>query len=201
MSQTPSKYGFFQRFNIEDLYNAFSGLEERQQILTVIAAIIAVLLLLVMPVSCASSKLSSMEKSYDKGNEDRAGFKAKIMEYQSLQGELEAMKKKLVVVGAKGSMNTVIEGLGNEAGVGSNIEKLKPINLGSTDYFEEDGLEATVSNVNLDQLVGFLYRLENYNEAPLRVKKLTIKAKYNRRDQLTANITISTLKLKTESDE
>ena len=64
MTEKRSKYSLLERINFEDLYNAFLGLEQRQQTLIVIGGVVLALLLVFVPISCATSKLGKLQKDY-----------------------------------------------------------------------------------------------------------------------------------------
>ena len=85
MSEKQSKYSLFARLNFEDLYNAFLGLEQRQQTLAVIGGIVLCLLIIILPISCASSKLGGLDKQYTKSRKSMNTFMGKIHRYQSSQ--------------------------------------------------------------------------------------------------------------------
>ncbi|EKD41364.1 MAG: hypothetical protein ACD_73C00747G0002 [uncultured bacterium] len=200
MASGSSKYGLISKLNLEDLYNSFLGLEEKQQLMTIGGIVVIFIIIILMPISCAYSKLSKLESDYEKGSKNRESFSQKISEHQNLQAQLDLIKKGMA--GSKsGSLNSIIESLANEAEIGSNIDRLKPMSLGSTDYYEEDGVDAVISNVNLDQISKFLLKIEQNKSVPLHIKKLDIKTRYNKRDQLTATMQIGTFKLKGEESE
>ncbi len=73
------------RLNFDDLYNIFVGMERRQQMGLMAIAVMVVLGLLFMPVSCVSGKLSELESDYKKaqklaGEFYKAEAKAKVQE-------------------------------------------------------------------------------------------------------------------------
>lgn len=197
-----SKYSVLGRVNWEDLYNAFLAFDEKKQILFLGSAIVLALVMLILPITCASSKISGLEEEYradQKGNET---FAAKIAEYQTQKAELANFKKQLdkATLGG-GSISAVIESMAGEAGIKDNIERLKPLTLAATDFYDEEGVDGVVSKISLDQIVDFLYRLENYKEFPLKIKKLQIKPRYGSRDQFTVTFQATTVKLKGEDNE
>ena len=54
------------RLNLEALYNTFLGLTPREQTFALIGAGVALLIVVGLPVSLASSKLSSLEEAIEK---------------------------------------------------------------------------------------------------------------------------------------
>lgn len=200
MATARSKYGIFGRLNFEDLTNAFMGLEERQQILAVIGAAVVLLLLILLPVACASSKLGHLEEEYVKEKKSRETLMQKIVAYQASKGTLAGWQKRLGSGGHE-SLTTIIESLANDLGLGQNVERLKPVNLAATVFYEEEGVEASLARVAVKPLTDFLYEIENYPKTPLRIKKLEIRPSYRARNELAVTLQISTVKLKGEEGE
>lgn len=197
MATSHSKYSLLSRINLEDLYNAFLGLEERQQILIAIGAAFLLLLILILPISCASSKLSDLEKDYKVDSKGRQDFMSKVADYQFSKYELVNIKQKLAKnAGEEGSLTVVIETIANEAGIGGNIQRLKPLHLGTSEYYDEEGVDAVISKVSLDQITDFLFRLEDYKAVPIKINKLQLKPGYRDRGELTATFQVSTIEIK-----
>lgn len=196
-----SKYSLWGRINWEDLYNAFLGLEERKQLLIVAGGILVLILLLVLPITCASSKLGDLEEEFNMGREGGESFTGKIATYQQDKAMLTEMKKRVEKATKGGSISTLIETYANEVGIKENIERLKPINLSTTDYYDEEGVDAVISKVNLDQITQFLLKLEGTQDLPLKISKFQIKPRYANRSELTATFQITTIKLKAEEGE
>lgn len=195
-----TKYGLISRLKLDELYNNFMGLEERQQWMAIGGACVLLIGLIFLPITCASSKLSKLEADYQKGSKNREVFGQKIAEYQTLQAELAQIKKS--ISGKQtGSLNSLIESIANEIGIASNIDRLKPMNLGSTDYYEEDGVDAAISNITLDQLSQFLRKIDENKTTSLHIKKLEVKTRYNKRDQLSVSMQIGTYRLKGDEGE
>lgn len=200
MVEKRSKYGLLGRLNFEDLYNGFLGLETRQQTMIVGAAVVVLILILVLPVSCASSRLAGLEGDYREGKKKMGELVDRFRIYQSAQAKLEQIKTQFEK--AKGeSLTTVLETLANEEGIGENLEKLRPINLETTDIYDETGVDATVGKISLEQTVAFIQRVETEVRLPMRIKKVQIKPSYQNRDLMTLTLQISTIKLKGESVE
>ncbi|MBI2340840.1 MAG: hypothetical protein HYU99_10845 [Deltaproteobacteria bacterium] len=199
MAEKRSKYGLLEKLNFDDLYNAFLGLEQRQQTFIVIGGIVLIILAIIVPISCASSRLGRLREDYEKSRAGMASFMARVADYQAAEKSVEEIQKRLSA-GEGQSLTTVLEGLANEEGIGGNIDKLKPVNLGTSDYFDEVGVDGSINKVNLDQIVNYLYRIENHPHIPMKVKKLQIKPKYGGRSQLNVTFQVSTIQLKKEGE-
>lgn len=193
MASGRSKYSLFNRINFDDLYNAFLGLDDRQQLLTVAGAVFAVILLIVLPISWASSTLSSLEKDYSKARQGFDQVQTKIGDYQKSKLQLDALKKQLKSRKG-GSLSAVIESIAKDAGV--EISRVKKINLAGNDYYDLDAISAEVEQESLENIKNFLYKVENYPDLPLKFKKLEIKTSYRARHKLTARFQVATINLK-----
>ncbi len=200
MAEKHSKYSLIGRINFEDLYNAFLGLEQRQQTILVLGSIVLLIIFIVMPVTCASSKLGKLQGDYDKSLKEAGDLVGKIGAYQEAKASLDGLKKQYNSNKAA-SLTTVMEAIANENGIGPNVDKLKPINLESTDYYDELGVDASLTKVSLDQVLSYLYKIENNQDVPLRVKKLQIKPSYQNRSMLNVTLQVSTIKMKGDSVE
>lgn len=200
MSEKRSKYSLLGRINFEDLYNAFLGFEQRQQMLIVAVCFVVLILILVLPISCASSRLNRLEEDYKKTRGGMEDLSTKIRDYQVSQARLEGVKKKLAATENE-SLTTVLETIANEEGIGQNVEKLKPINLETNDYYDEIGVDASLSKVTLEQTVNYLYKLENHPNLSMKIKKLQIKPRYDNRQLLNVTLQVAAIKLKGETSE
>lgn len=193
----PSKYSLMGRINFEDLYNAFLALEQRNQIFWVSGGVVLLIFLLVFPITCATSKLGQMEKDFEKENKTTVKLLEKVQNYQNSKKQVEELKSELAS-NSGGSLTTLIESIAKELEIAENINRLKPITLGSTDYYEEEGVDGVLTRVELQPLLQFLHKIETSEATPLRIKKLTIKPEYRNRMELTATFQVSTLKIKEE---
>lgn len=193
---TGSKYSIFNRLNPEEIYNQFLGMDQRQQILTVSALIIVLVLMIVVPFGCASAKLSDLEKDYEKSMKSQEKFMSKLETYEKTQGRIQQLRKALSGSSGGRSLSAVVESIANEAEIGSKINRLKPINLGVTEFFDEEGVDAVFTQVSLEEVLNFLQKVEDYQQIPLTIKQLQVKPNYRQRQMLTATIQLSTLKAK-----
>ena len=195
-----SKYSLLNRFNFEDLYNAFLNLEQRQQVASLLGAFIFLIVCTVVPITCASSKISQLEGEYEKGEKTNKELMSKLASYQAANVKLDSLKQKLKNSGG-GSLNATIESIANELGIKGNVDRLRPVTLGATDFFEEEAVDGAINRLTLDQVVNFLVRVKNYEAMPLKIKKLEIRPKYNKRSELNVTFQVSTLRLKGDSGE
>lgn len=199
MATSHSKYGILGRFNFEDLYNTFFGLDQSKQLLITGGGVVLFIILIIAPVTCGSAKLSKLEKDYREAAKGQSSIMERIQAYQATKAKLTAMKTKLS--GAGGSLSTLVENMAKSAEIGEQVTRLKPITLSSNDYFDEEGVDIVVTNVTIDKIVAFLHVVENNDKVPMQVKKLQVKANYKKREDLTVTIEIATMKAKGEEVE
>ncbi|MBX7147836.1 type II secretion system protein M [bacterium] len=188
-----AKYSLLERFKTDDLYNSFLNLEEREQIFVIIGIAFLCLILLVLPVTCASSKISKLETKYNKDKKNQVGLMEKMNEYQHVKEELAVLKDEISKSKRGGSLVTIVESMANEAGLKDNMQKLTPLPIDTGDYFDEEGVEGVLSKVSLDQLVSFLYALESNSKSAVLVKKMEISTDYRKRDEIMARFQITSI--------
>lgn len=201
MSNTPSKYRLLNRLNIEDLYNSFLDLEERQRIFVSLGIVFLLLFIFIAPITCATSHLSEIESKYEKTKDKSGELVSKIALYQKTKAELEALKKKNSKnARSTGSLSAIIESLAKKVDI---KVRLNPTSDGAdNEFYIENLIDVSARKVTLQQVVQFLVEIENYNKAPLRVKKLEVKTASRRnRDELNLSCQISTIRFKQEGED
>lgn len=192
-----SKYAIFERFNIETLYNTFLGLQPREQLVALIVAGILIIFIVVVPISLASGKLSTMERSITSGREQINDVVREIEAYNRERSQLSAIETQLKS-GFDTSISTTLENLAAQAGVKENVESLKEKPLVPSDVFDEASVDVRISKVSLSQLIDFLYKIEGEKTRVLRIKQLQIKPRYDNKKLLDAYFQVSTFKLSGE---
>ncbi len=180
-----SKYAIFERFNFETLYNTFLGLQSREQLISVVVAGILLILIVIVPISLASGKLSQMEKAISSGREQINDVVREIGEYNKARSQLNAIESQL-----KGdvdvSISTTLEKLAEQINLKDNLGFGKGESTTSSDIFDEKSAEVKLSRVTLSQLVEFLYKIESEKTRILRIKKLTVAPRFDNRKLLDA---------------
>lgn len=192
-----SKYAIFERFNIETLYNTFLGLQPKEQTIALIVAGFVLLLIVILPVSLAGGKLSSMEKTIGASKEQMDDVAREIGEYNREKSNLGSIES-LLRSGYDTSIATTLENIATQSGVKENIDSLKERPATPSDLFDEAVVDIRIARVTLTQLVDFLYKIESEKGRVLRVKQLQTKARYDNRKLLDASMQVSTFKLSGE---
>lgn len=192
-----SKYAILERFNVEAIYNTFLGLQPRQQIMALIGSGIVLILIVIMPISLAGSKLSTMEKAISNGREQINDVAREIADYNKSRAQLNSIEG-LLKTGFDTSMATTLENLASQSGVKENVESFKEKPLVPSEIYDEASVDARMSKLSLDQLVDFLYKVENEKSRVLRIKQLQIKPRYDNKKLVDASFQVSTFKLSGE---
>ncbi|HKY63241.1 MAG TPA: hypothetical protein VJR29_07460 [bacterium] len=185
------KYSLKERLNIEELYNTFLGLGPREQVLSAVGIGIVLLLLIVIPVACASSRLSKLEKQIDSHEKNVSKVVDKLGEYQQAQSKFKAVEGRIRPK-SQVQLTTKLESLATQSGIGQNIDSLKEMPGTPGEDFEEVVVAVRLSRLPLSQLVEFLYGIESQNDLSLKIKRLQLKPRYDNRQQFDANFEVST---------
>lgn len=88
------------------------------------------------------------------------------------------------------SLFSFIETAAGQVAGKENLVYMRPQAGASQDGIREEAVEVKLEKVKLDQLVRFLYAVES-TDAPLQVKSLRVRTRFDDRSQLDAVMTIS----------
>lgn len=172
-------------------------MDQQQRILALVGVAVVLLLIVVIPVSCASSKISKSQKNILNHEKNMDDLMAKLKEYQSVQGKMKTVENQWAGR-AKVSLSTTLESLSAQSGLDKNIDAIKeqPPSGGDKDILEEHVAAVRLSRVPLSQAVDYLYKIESMPQAGLKVKKLQIKPRYDNRQLFDLSFEVSTFALK-----
>lgn len=190
-----TKYSPLQHFSLENIYTAFGGLSPRNKIVALAVVGLVVILIIFLPLSLFSGKVSSLQKEIRSSQKGFDQVADKIAEYQRVQADIAALEQ--AFAGASGSLTSRVEGLARQAGL--TVDQLREKAPQETDFFEVNSVEVKLSGVSLQQLVDFLLTLENEKTAPMRVRRIDIKPKNNNRQVLDVTCEVATFALKKET--
>ena len=192
-----SKYAIFERFNVQTLYNTFLGLQPREQIIAIIVVGFVLLLVVVMPISLASGKISKLEKTLQTSKEQINDVVREIADYNREKSQLTSVET-LLKAGFDTSISTTIENFASQSGIKENVDSLKERPITPSDIFDEASVDVRMSKISLDQLVEFLYKIESERTRILRIKQLQIKPRFDNRKLLDVSFQVATYKLSAE---
>lgn len=189
-----SRYPFFKRFNFETLYNTFLGLNPREQMFALIGTGVALLLIVGLPLSLASSKLASLEGQIREGNEKQMEIVRRMEQYQQLMkklGELESQ----VEQGFDATVSTSMTSLAAEAGIEDRIQNIRERGATPSELFDEISVEVNLTKVTLPQLTDYLYKIEKHPKLLLRVTEMRIKRRFDNKHLFDVQFQVSTYRL------
>lgn len=190
-----TKYSPLQHFSMENIYTSFSGLSPRNKIVALVIVVLAVILVLFLPLSLFSGKISSLKKDIRASQKGSDQVIDKMAEYQKVKEEIETLEQSFG--GTGGSLTSRVEGLARQAGM--NVDQLREKPPQETDFLEITSVEVKLSAVSLQQLVDFLSSIEGEKTSPMRVRRIDIKPKNNNRQLLDVTCEVATFILRKET--
>ncbi len=190
-----SKHSILERINFERFYEYFLDLAPKERILVASGLAIFVLLLIFVPISCASSKISKTQKNVVNHEKNMNELVSKIKNYRAITGRLKAIETQWSARG-KISLSSTLESISSQNGLNKNIDTIREQPPSGGDMVEENSADVRLSRISLPQAMDFLYKIENYNQGGLKIKQLQIKPRYDNRQQFDLSFQVSTYSLK-----
>ncbi len=108
-------------------------------------------------------------------------FYVKKAEYLKDSAVAAPLEKKLLLPGTAGSPVPIIEEIGGNLGIRSNIKSFKPFEDKALKGYIKNGVEAKVEGITLNQLANFVYGIENYRNL-LLIKNFAMKSRFDNPD-------------------
>lgn len=172
-----------QNLNVDDLYNAFLGMDRRGQILAATGVLLVLLTLVLVPLSLVSSKLDGQRDSYMKAIGRADEIYGVLAEYSRLQ---KAFRKVDEAEASGNQLQNLIFSLSSDSGIDIKkhrvaVKSQKPV---SGDVYEEISKEVSLKSVPLDQGLRFLDKLSSSREIPVKIKKLDMTVEPRERNVL-----------------
>lgn len=189
-----TRYSPLQHFSMDNLMTAFAELSTERKVAALVVLGLVIVLILFLPLSLVSGKVSSLRKEISSGQKGYAQVVEKAEEYKRTKDEIEALESRFGRTG--GALTTRIESAANQ--VGLNVDQVKEKAPQETDYLEINSLEVKLSNVVLSQLMDLLFGLENDRTSPMQIRKIQIKPKTNNRQILNVSFEVATFTVKKE---
>lgn len=190
----PSRYSFLRRFNFETMYNTFLGLAPREQLFALIGLGILILFLVGLPLSLASSKLTSLETELEQGHEKQRELGRRLEQYRQLSQKLKAIEAGLEK-GFDATISTTLTNLAGEAGMKDRIQNVRERGATPAELFDEITVEVQLAKVTVPQLIDFLYKIEKNPNLLLRIKQMRIKRRFDNKQLLDVQFQASTYRL------
>lgn len=189
-----TRYSFFKRFNLETLTNTFLSLNPREQIFALAGAGAALLLIIGLPLSLASGRLSSLEEQIGEGNEKQMEINRRLEQYQQLKKKLERLEAR-VEQGFESTVSSTLTSLAGQAGIGDRIQNIRERGAAPSELFDEISVEVKLDKVTLPQLTDFLYKIEKDPKRILRINELRLKRRFDNKRLFDVQFQVSTYRL------
>lgn len=189
-----TKYSPLQNFSIDNLLTAFGDLTPVRKLLALAAVAGLLVLILFLPLSLLSGKISSLKKDIASSQKGYVQVADKIAEYRKAKEASDAIENRFGKSG--GSLTTRIEGVAKQSGL--TVDQVKEKAPTETDFLEINSLEVKLSNVSLPSLLDLLYNLENDKSSPMRIRKIQVKPSTKNRQILDVNFEVATFAVKKE---
>lgn len=191
------KYPFLERLNLNSVYNIFLGLPPQQQTIAIVGSAIALALIVLLPISLATGRISKLEQSYSQSKKEMGNIVYEIEDYNKMKDRLKIMEED-VKKGYDTSLSTTLESLGGKAGIKENIESIKERPIVPSELFDESIVDVRLSKVTLAQLTDFLYSIEYDKTRLLRVKELRLRTRFDNKQLFDVSFQVSTYRLQQE---
>lgn len=182
------------RLKLANIYSIYYGMNPREQTTALIAAAVVLVLVIVLPVYVASTRISRLERDVAEGNKQIKDVMLAIESYDKKKAELTGMQQQ-VAGGFDSSLSTTLESLAETNGIKDKIDSLKEKTQAPSDIFDEASVDVRLKRVTLEQLVNFLFAIEHHQDKTLRLKQLSIKTRFDNKQEMDASFTVSTFRL------
>ena len=179
---------------IENIYNAYLGLNPREQTIALVVAAIVSVLVIILPVMIASGRITKLENDVEYGKKQLKEIMRTIESYDARKVELTQMEQ-MLSGGYDSSLTTTIELIADKNGIKDRIDSLKEKPATTSEIYDESSVDVRMKGLVLQQIVDFLYAIENDPEKLLRLKSLSIRPRYGSKSDFDVSFTVSTYRL------
>jgi Tfp pilus assembly protein PilO len=190
-----TRYSPLQNFSLDNLLTSFGEQPPAKKLLAIIAVALVIGLLLFLPMSMLSGKVTSLKKDIANAQKGYTQVVDKIAEYQRVKVETDALENRYSREG--GALSTRIENAAKQSNL--TVDQVKPKAPTETDFLEINSIEVTLKSVDLKSLTDFLASLENDQSTPMRIRRIQIKPRLNNRQILDVSFEVATFTVKKET--
>lgn len=183
-----------ERLKVANLYSAYFGMSPREQTVALVGAAVVLILIVVLPIAVASSRIGRLEREVAEGRRQFKEVVRAIDAYDRKRNQLVGLQQQLAG-GYDQSISTTLESIAEQNGIKDRIDSLKEKPAATTDLFEEASVDVRLKRVLLQQLVDFFYAIEHHPDKMLRLKQLSIKPRFDNKQELDVSFTVSTYRL------
>lgn len=183
-----------QRLKPANLYSAYFALSPREQTVALVVAAVLLVLIVVLPVTIASGRIAKLEKDVANGREQFKEIMRAMESYDTKRAELASVQQ-YVSAGYDSAISSTLESIAEANNIKERIDSLKEKSPVTGDLFDEMSVDVRLKKVTLQQVVDFLYAIEHHPDKVLRLKQLTMKTRFDNKQELDVSFTVSTYKL------
>ncbi|PIU57594.1 MAG: hypothetical protein COS89_04150 [Deltaproteobacteria bacterium CG07_land_8_20_14_0_80_38_7] len=182
------------RLKLQNLYNVYLGMTTREQTIALIAAAIIALLIIILPVMAASSRISKLERDVDTASTKISDIMYEINQLNEVKAKLTNVESELEG-GFDASISTTLETLANKSGISDRIDSLKEKPVASSDLFDEASVDVRLKKISLQEMINYLFSIEHNSDKLLRLKRLEITPRYDNPNEFNVSFQVSTYRL------
>lgn len=183
-----------ERFKLDALYNVYLGMNSREQTMAMVAAGAIVLLVIILPVVIASGRIGRLEQDASRGREQIREVMNAIESYEARKGTLKQLQD-AIGGGFDPSISTTLETLAEKNDIKDKIDSLKEKTVAPSEVFDEASVDVSIKKITLEKLIEYIQEIENNKSSLLRLKKLSIKTRFDNKQELDVTFTVSTYRL------
>lgn len=183
-----------ERFKVGNLSGIYFGMSPREQSVALVGALAALVLVVVLPIAVASSRIGRLDREAGEGSRQFREIVRAVESYDAKKAELAALQQTLAG-GFDSSLSTTVESLAEQGGIKEKIDSLKEKPAAASDLFDEAAVDVRFKRISLQQLVDLLFAIEHHPDKLLRVRQLSVKPRFDNKQDLDVSFTVSTYRL------
>lgn len=184
----------FERFKLGNIYSTYFSMTPREQTIALVAAACVLVLIIVLPVGIASSRISRLENEAADGGKQLKDVMRAIESYDKKKAQMTELSQ-MLSGGYDSSISTTLETIADSTGIKERIDSLKEKAATPSEFLDETSVDVRMKKITVQQLVDFLYAIEHQSDKMLRIKQLTVKPRFDNKQELDVTFTVSTYRL------
>ncbi len=182
------------RLKISNLYSMYFGMSPREQTIALATAAATLLLVIILPIVMAGSRISKLERDVAQGRLQFKEIMHAIESYGEQKAKLVQMQQKLSG-GYDSTLSSTVESIAEGVGIKDRIDELKPKQAEPSEIFDESSVSVRLKKLSLQQAIDFLFAIEHHSEKSLRIRQLSLKPRFDNKQEMDVSLTVSTFKL------
>lgn len=154
-----------------------------------IGIFLAAVLLVLVALSAANSRISALEKKKSAKEADLVEMMRLKLRYQEANVGAQRLNNRLMATKADDSPGKIIE----EIGIRGRSSQVKPVKGDALPGYLEDAADVRIEGLSANEVTNLLYRLEK-GARPVTVKKALIKQRFDDQSKLDVSLTVALIK-------